>query len=93
MQLTLKSKVKKNSRLITKKIGQETIILDPTAGEIRKLNETASIIWQMIKRKPAVEEITNKISQEFNVSSPKARKDVLDFLEKYLKENLIKIIK
>lgn len=93
MQLTLRTKVKKNPRLITKKMSGEIIILDPIAGEIRRLNETASVIWQTIKRETTVEEIINKICQEFEVESPKARNDVLYFLKKYLEEDLIRITK
>lgn len=92
MQLTLTSKVKKNSRLITKKLGRETIILDPATGEIRRLNETASLIWRALKPTTTVNEIIEIICQKFEASTRRVHKDVFIFLEKYLKDDLIKLL-
>jgi len=93
IKINLRSRFKKNPQIITKKIGEQLVILDPIAGEIRSLNQTASLIWENIEPKKNVEEIIKKICQEYEVSVKKSQKEVVVFLDKYLKIGLIKPIK
>ena len=89
MKLTLSTRIKKNPRLITKKISRQVIILDPIAGEIRTLNEVAGFVWGAIKRGITIKEIVQKVCETFDVPKTQAQKDTLRFLKKYFEEGLI----
>ncbi len=93
IKINLRSRFKKNPQTITKKIGGELVILDPIAGEIRSLNQTASLIWENIQPKITVDEIIKKICQKYEISVEKAKKEAINFLDKYLKIGLIKPVK
>lgn len=92
-KINLRSRFKKNSQVITKKIGKKLVILDPIAGEIRSLNQTASFIWGNIQPRITVDEIIKRVCQKYEVSIEKAKKEVANFLDKYLKIGLIKPVK
>lgn len=91
MKLALTKKIRKNPQVITKRIGKKIVILDPSAGEIRTLNETAGFIWRTIGGGATAKDIGKKVSQVFDVSLNKAEQDTLELLEKYLKAGLIKV--
>jgi len=93
MNLTLATKIKKNSRLITKKIGREVVILDPIAGEVKIFNETAGFIWSLLKKETTPKEIVQEVFRVFAVSQKTAQKDVLFWLRKCLQKGLIVIQK
>lgn len=91
--LTLSTKIKKGPNIITKKMADELIILDPLSGEIRKLNGTAAFIWQSIKSQTTIREIIRFVCRRFEVKPQVAHRDILKFLKSYLKNGLIRIVK
>lgn len=88
--------VKKNSELAWRIIDNETIIIpldeqSPETEKINFLNETATRIWELIDGKNSIKDIIIKICQEYEVEKKEAEKEVVNFINKLLKEKLIKI--
>ena len=54
------------------------------------LNPTASFLWDSLKEPCNVSELTNKLTEEFDVSEETAKKDVKNFLEMLLKNSMVK---
>ena len=83
-----KAKVyKKNPNFVARKIEDE-IILVPIKREaadfeaIYNLNNEVSVrIWELIDGKRSLEEIRNKILEEFEVSSERLDKDLIQFIK------------
>lgn len=87
---------KKNSELAWRTIDNETIIipLDEQTVDFEKielLNNTATRIWELIDGKNTLKEIIEKICEEYELERVEAEKEVLSFINKLEKKNLIKI--
>jgi len=87
---------KKNPELAWRIIDNETIIipLDEQTADFEKmelLNDTATRIWELIDGKNNLKEIIEKICEEYEVEKLEAEKEVLSFVNKLEKKNLIKI--
>lgn len=78
-------------RLAYKTIGDETIILDTRINQqVHQLNELASFIWNLCDGEHDVDEITEKVCLEFEISKDTASKDVLEFLIELQDKMLLK---
>lgn len=77
--------IKRSPKVISRKIKDQTYILDYVSGEIRILNEVAGFIWKLTKKKIKADEIVKKVRSEYKVDQKTANKDVSEFIDKYLK--------
>jgi DNA-binding ferritin-like protein len=65
-----------NSNIVWRKIGDTIFIIDPLNEKIHELNETASIIFEMIIKNRKIDEIEKKILKEYDVDEKECRKDI-----------------
>lgn len=56
-----------------------------------QLNETAAFLWKQLETPKNVEELTAALLEEFDVSQDEAEKDVAEFLEQLIQENMVSI--
>ncbi len=79
--------------IVTRKTGSEYVLV-PVANNIADmnsvytLNETGAFIWELIDGSRNVEEIINKLVEEYNIDKETATTDVFEFAEN-LKDYLI----
>lgn len=93
MKPSLSTKFKIKKGILTRFVNEKAFLLDTRKAEVRSLNETASLIWKSLKKGATVKEIIKSIVEEYQVDKKRAKKDVFDFVEKYLKEELIVVRK
>jgi hypothetical protein len=55
------------------------------------LNETATFIWKLCDGERTINQIIREIMKEYNVSEERAKKDVLEWTERLLKEKTIEL--
>lgn len=65
------------------------MLLDPVAGEMRILNQTAGLIWRKLRLNITPLEIAKHLSYVFDVSEEKAYRDVMKFIRSYVAAGLI----
>ncbi len=86
----------KNTELAWRVIDNETVIipLDEQTSDSEKvnfLNETGTRIWELIDGKRSVGEIIAKILEEYEIGEKEAEKEVVSFINKLSRKNLIKV--
>lgn len=74
---------KKSDSIVSRKIADEFILVPirQNVGDLESiytLNETAARIWELIDGKMKVEEIKEKIIEEFEVAPEEAEKDIIE---------------
>jgi len=79
---------------VTRRIADETIIVPVVGGvgdldAIFTLNEVASHIWRLVESPTTVHAIVEDIARKFDVSSDRAERDVVEFLDKLADAGLI----
>lgn len=85
----LKTRVVQNPKIISHRFKDKIYLLDPQRNVIRELNETAGFIWQNTGKNIAVEELVKKITAKFDAPVKTVGEDVIKFIKKYLKEDLL----
>ena len=86
----------KDSDLVTRNIGGETIIVPVRSNvgdldSIYNLNEVGTTIWELLDGKTNVSQIAEAIQEEYEVSKEEAEKDAFEFLESLQAAGLIRL--
>ena len=80
MELSLNSKVRVNSEILSREVDGEMVILDLSENAYFGLNEVGTLIWQSLQSGMALQEIASKITEEYEVESDEASRDLLNVL-------------
>lgn len=85
----------KNTELAWRVIDNEVVIipLDEQTSNSKKiifLNESGTIVWEMVNGKNKIKDIIEKIIKEYDVSQKEAEEEVINFINKLRKNNLIR---
>ena len=70
----------------------EGVILSLKNGKYYGVNTVGASIWKAIQNSTTFQEIQSSVMQEYDVDDITCRKEVLSFLEKMVKEELIEIL-
>ena len=74
-----------------KQFDDESLLMNIETGFYFRLNEVGNFIWPLLDRKQSDEEIINKIVEEFDVQTEKAKSDFSSFIKELFSEKLIVI--
>ena len=86
----------KNTELAWRIIDNETVIipLDEQTSDSEKinfLNETGTRIWELIDGKNSIKDIVVRIVKEYEIEEKEAEKEVVSFIKKLGRRNLVKL--
>jgi hypothetical protein len=82
----LKSVPSHSPNIVTRKTGSEYVLV-PVANNIADmnsvytLNETGAFIWELIDGRRNLEEIINRLTEEYDVAYESASEDVFSFIK------------
>jgi hypothetical protein len=82
----LKSILSHSKSIVTRKTGNEYILVPITdniadMNSVYTLNETGAFIWDRIDGKRNLEEIIAALTEEYDIDTQNAEKDVFSFIE------------
>lgn len=80
---------KQSPSVLTQKVGDRVVLLNPNTGKIYSLNDTASFLWNSLSNKNSFQNLIDVLYSNYDISVNDARKDIKKFLYRYLKYNLI----
>ena len=89
--LTLESIIMRDSAIISTEIDNESVLLNIENNKYFRTPATANRIWSMLSMPIAIVEIVETLLTEYNVSREQCEKDVFNFLNVMLANNLIRI--
>jgi hypothetical protein len=89
----LKSILSHSKSIVTRKTGNEYILVPITdniadMNSVYTLNETGAFIWDKVDGKRNLEEIIAALTEEYDIDTQNAEKDVFSFIE-YMSNYLI----
>lgn len=82
-------RLSKNSKIPWRLIEGEALLIDGEEGELIRLNQVGSEIWEAIDGRRTIVEITTHIVERFDVSERRASKDVQRFIKLLLRHELV----
>jgi hypothetical protein len=79
----------KDASIVSRQIGTETILVPVhrhlgDLGSIYTLNDTAALAWSLFDGKTSLAQISERITQEYDVSPGQAQADLLELVDKLL---------
>jgi len=80
----------KSKKFIEKEIKKTVYILVPQVGKLYHLNESGTLVWQSLTKKPSLADIIQNLEEEYRVDKKKTKKEVTKFLNDLKKKNLVK---
>jgi hypothetical protein len=70
----------------------EGVILSLKNGKYYGVNSVGACIWETVQNPVTFQEIQSNVMREFDVNEALCRQDVLSFLEKMTKEELVEVV-
>jgi len=85
-----------SASVVTRKTGEEYVLVPVTGNiadmdSIYTLNGTGAFIWEQIDGKSSLEEIADKLTEEYDTDRDTAGKDVLAFIENMIRIRVVEI--
>lgn len=75
---------------VSSRLEGERVILDHKAGKYFGLNETGTLVWEMLQKNPTdFETLKKRIMQEFDVDEQTCANDLENLLSDLLDEKLV----
>lgn len=90
IKLDLNSVIIRNENIDDTDIDGEKVMMNIDRGQYYSMNEVAGMIWDMAEKEIAVEDIVNKLLDEYEVEKDTCIISTLSFLERLYHEGLIK---
>ena len=93
----MKSQITKDSVIVVSNdqiscdLAGESVILEFKSSMYYGLNETATDIWELIRKPISVNEIINSIKEEYGIDPKICEEDILKLLEEMNEKGLIEI--
>jgi len=83
--------ISKRTDVIGKEIQSKSVLLNLDNGTYYSLNKTGTFIWSLLDEKRAVNDLIERVTQQFDIDKDRAYLDVQSFIEAMEKEGLIDI--
>lgn len=81
--------LKQNTDTAYRVIDGEAVIVDLDSSELYSLNPTATVIWEACEEEVTLEEVVDKIVEEFEVEREVAEEDCVGFVEEFSENGLL----
>lgn len=82
----------RNKKTISGKLHDELVMMDMDQGKYFSLNQTATVIWELLERPLTIEELCEKLTEEFEIDREQCEADTKQYLGEMMKLGLIRII-
>ena len=74
-------------------IGEQAYVLDPSKGQLERLNEVGSYTWALIEKGQfRIDKLCASITKAFEVDEDVARKDLIEFIEILRRKQMVDLI-
>lgn len=90
--IDLNSRYIHDENIIAKQIGGQWCLIDQYRRELISLNEVAQAIWELLDGLNTLQQIINNLGETFDVDAKALERDVIDFVEDLLRQELIRLV-
>lgn len=92
MELTLESRVRMRSSIISQNLDEDAVMANIDTGFYFGVGKTGKRIWELVKSEISVHEVCSQLQQEYNVDLIRCESDVMTFMKELLQEDLLEIV-
>jgi hypothetical protein len=77
--------------LTTAELDGETVVYDPSNGQVHQLNATATLVWSLCDGERSVDDLARLVAESYAIPLDEARGDVAELVAGLLAANLVVI--
>jgi len=82
----------RNSKTISGRLHEEMVMMDMEQGKYFSLNQTATAIWELLENPLTVEELCDRLMDEYEVDREQCLEEVKEYIDEMTKLRLIKSV-
>jgi len=82
----------RNSKTISGRLHEEMVMMDMDQGKYFSLNQTATAIWELLENPLTVEELCDRLMDEYEVDREQCLEEVKEYIDEMTKLRLIKSV-
>jgi hypothetical protein len=71
-----------DSRFVATELGDELVMMDVESGSYIRLNKTARVIWECLKKPIKVETLIKQLTNNYLIEEEQCKIEVIEFLNK-----------
>lgn len=86
------TRIIRSARALASPIANELVMFDAESGKYYGFNEVATAIWHHLEQEITIGELCKRLTGEFDVEPEQCRREVLEFVGKMRKRDLIDIV-
>jgi hypothetical protein len=79
------------SAVVSRMVDNEMVIVLPSHGQVKVLNEVASQIWKLSDGNHTIQQIIDIICLEYDVDQAHARADALELIQSMIDKDMIEL--
>lgn len=83
------TRIVRSPRALASPIANELVMFDAETGKYYGFNEVATAIWNHLEHEMTIGELCGKLMDEFDVDEERCRLEVVDFVGKLRKRDLV----
>lgn len=91
-KITPNTTIKRNPELVETKMDGETVMMSINSGEYFGLDPVGSRIWELIENPIPIDQLIDKLIDEFDVSRDECEIDTLEFLNQLQEKKLLLVL-
>lgn len=76
---------------VSSELGDEVVVLGLESGQYHGVTDVGIRIWQLVQQPICVEEIRDRIFEEYDVDEARCEQDVVEFLGQLLERGLVEV--
>ena len=90
-KITSNSLIQRSKELVSTEVDGETVMMSIENGKYYGMNKIGSRIWKLIENPIKVEELCDKLIEEYEVRQDDCKKEALEFLNTLNEGNLVTV--
>lgn len=91
-KLNLHSVIIRKKEIIASDMDGETVMLSIETGKYYNLGKLGGVIWELLENSIKIQEIVNKLIEEYDVTRTQCEEEVISFANELYKQGLIEVI-
>ena len=92
MYVDLATKVRRNADTLTALVDDEVVMMSADQGQYFGLSPVGATIWNLTEKPVRVDDIIEKLHQEYDVSVERCKADTLTFLDNMVAAGLMEVV-
>ena len=73
-------------------MGEDAVLLHVQRGDYYSLNKVGARLWHLADGSKTIEDLAALLTEEFEISQEQAEEDIIELVEQFVKEDLVKVV-